>query len=217
MIWLLFPIGVFSFVMLVAISLFCAPDWPRRLAGRARVLETASSDPGRASWLGLRGLALAYLALQALLPFRHVLYAGPVNWTEEGFRFAWRVMLIEKTGHVEYEVRTVLPQRQFRILPREELTALQLKMMSTQPDMIQDYARHLADRFRASGYRGVEIRANAWVAFNGRPSQRLVDPTVDLARVPRNLSPKDWIVPLGAGARATPQLTHETIRKLSRL
>ena len=60
-----------------------------------------------------------------------------MNWTEEAFRFAWRVMLIEKSGSVEYRVRT--ERGESRLLPRTELTPLQYKMMSTDPDMISTY------------------------------------------------------------------------------
>jgi hypothetical protein len=225
-IWLLFPIGVFSFVMLVAITIFFSPSWPRRAFARlstlvrseAREQHTADrvSQSSAARPL-LIGLALAYVAVQWLLPLRHFLYAGPVNWTEQGFRFAWRVMLVEKTGHVEYEIASSSPRRRFRHLPRDELMPLQVKMMSTQPDMIHDYARHLAARYEALGYRDVEVRADAWVAFNGRPSQRLIDPTADLAREPRSLRAKSWIVPLQARHGNPVPAQHETVPKLSRL
>jgi vitamin K-dependent gamma-carboxylase len=42
----------------------------------------------------------------------------------------------------------------------------------------------------------VRVYASAWAALNGRPRQRLIDPDVDLMRVPRSLAPKSWIVPL---------------------
>jgi vitamin K-dependent gamma-carboxylase len=227
-IWLLFPIGVFSFVMLLALTIFFSPSWPRLAFAKLTPLVRSQraphgaerSSPPSAARTGrplLIALALAYVAVQLLLPLRHLLYAGPVNWTEQGFRFAWRVMLIEKTGRVEYEVVSSAPRHRFRILPRDELTPLQVKMLSTQPDMIHDYARHLADRYEARGYRDVEVRADAWVAFNGRPSQRLIDPTVDLAREPRSLRAKSWIVPLQTGRKKPVPAQQETVPKLSRL
>jgi hypothetical protein len=33
------------------------------------------------------------------------------------------------------------------------------------------------------------------VSLNGRPSQLLIDPDVDLSRVPRSLGRKDWVLP----------------------
>jgi hypothetical protein len=68
--------------------------------------------------------------------------------------------------------------------------------MSTQPDMIADYARHLRERYEERGCRNARVFADAWVAFNGRSSRRLVDPNTDLARVPRSFAPKPWILPL---------------------
>jgi hypothetical protein len=201
-VWLLFPIGMFSWIMLAALSVFFAPSWPRRwLAPGHRDLAPAPAQLARRPlprW-GLP-LALTYLLLQCLLPLRHLAYPGPVNWTEEGFRFAWRVMLIEKTGQVEYEVRSTGPARRFRVYPRRELTPLQYRMLSTQPDMIQDYALHLARRYRHAGLRDVRVHAHAWASLNGRPAQRLIDPAVDLAAAPRTLAPARWIVPLAASA-----------------
>jgi hypothetical protein len=122
-----------------------------------------------------------YLALQLWLPLRHLAYPGAVNWSEQGFRFAWRVMLIEKTGHVELRVHDTATGQRWSVSPRHELTPLQLSMMSTQPDMIAQYARHIAARFRAQGHARVEVYADAWASLNGRPAQRLLDETVDLA------------------------------------
>jgi vitamin K-dependent gamma-carboxylase len=198
-IWALFPVGVFSFVMLVAISVFFAPDWPRRFAGR--VVRLAPFTPGGPlakprAWV--LSIAAAYVVVQLLVPLRFALYPGAVNWTEQGFRFAWRVMLVEKSGQVEYDVVTESPRGRFHVYPRSELTPLQLRQMATQPDMIADYARHLRQSYEARGYRNVRVFADAWVSFNGRRSQRLVDPEVDLAAAPRSFAPKPWILPLDA-------------------
>jgi hypothetical protein len=139
---------------------------------------------------------LAYLLLQASLPLRHLLYPGEVNWHEQGFRFAWRVMLVEKAGQAQFRVVTDAEDRSFVVYPREQLTPLQYKMMSTQPDMIQQFARHLARRFIEQGHERVRVYADVWVSLNGRPRQRLIDPDVDLASAPWSLAPKRWILPL---------------------
>jgi vitamin K-dependent gamma-carboxylase len=205
-IWLLFPVGVFSFVMLVAITVFFEPNWPRRFV--VRLVRLAPYAPA-ARFASPRPLAVvlatAFVAVQLFVPLRHALYPGSVNWTEQGFRFAWRVMLVEKSGRVEYDVTTSAGR--FRVYPRDELTQLQLRQMATQPDMIEQYAHHLRERFEADGYRDVRVRADAWVAFNGRRSQRLIDPTVDLASTERSFSPKPWILPLSE-PRVAPRLAH---------
>jgi vitamin K-dependent gamma-carboxylase len=187
-IWLLFPVGMFSFIMLTAITVF-------REAKPVEALEAA-----RAPRLGLQraalGFAAAWLVVQLVVPMRGLLYPGELHWTEQGFRFGWRVMLIEKAGWVEYRVVSGSPPVVQRIAPRAELTPLQVKAMSTQPDMILDYAHHLAERARQErGVEQVSVYADAFANLNGGPSQRLVDPAVDLAAQPRGLTAAPWIVP----------------------
>ena len=125
-----------------------------------------------------------------------MLYPGAVNWTEEGFRFAWRVMLIEKTGRVELHVRDPRTGERFTVSPREELNPRQLAMMSTQPDMIAQYARHLARRFAAQGRPGVEVYADSFASLNGRRPQRLIDPNANLALPAATLARRGYVVPL---------------------
>jgi len=188
-VWLLFPIGVFSWVMLAAATVFFDPDWPRRLLRRPDTPEVHSSlAPAR--WVG--ALLVLHLGLQIVIPLRFLAYPGAVNWTEEGFRFAWRVMLVEKTGEVELLVESDALEQPVTIYPRRELTPLQYKMMSTEPDMIHQYALAVAERYGGRA----RVHARAYASLNGRPSQPLIDERIDLAAEPRSLAPKRWIVPL---------------------
>lgn len=209
-IWLLFPVGVFSWVMLISITIFFDPAWPMRavtwLASRLPrwrrlALPAARATAPHAGRGGLRRgwvlLAIGYFAVQIAVPLRFVAFPGNVNWTEEGFRFAWRVMLIEKTGQLEYRLYADGVEEPTVVYPRQELTRLQYRMIVTQPDMIHDFARVIASRHRALGHRGVRVFADSWVALNGRPSQRMIDPNVDLAAEPRRLGHAPWILPQG--------------------
>jgi hypothetical protein len=72
--------------------------------------------------------------------------------------------------------------------PADMLTPVQARMAATQPDMIRQIADFLLEKHPAA-----EIRADAWASLNGRPSERLIDPDVDLARAPNGLAPKPWI------------------------
>ena len=64
------------------------------------------------------------------------------------------------------------------------------------PDMILQFAHHLAKRFRKETGRDAAVYARIHVSLNGRRPQMLIDPTVDLARTPRNLWHAKWILPL---------------------
>jgi vitamin K-dependent gamma-carboxylase len=200
LIWLLFPIGIFSFLMLTSATLFFDPRWPRAAIARFRLESEDASVPdslpmpGRPTPRWLLAVLGAYIALSIAMPLRFLLYPGASSWTEQGFRFAWRVMLTEKTGHVEFEIVDPSGER-IHLNPRADLTPLQYAMMATQPDMIHQYAQHLARRYDR-GHGRVRVYAHAWAALNGRPSQHLIDPSVDLAAEPRTLGPKRFIVPL---------------------
>lgn len=187
-VWALFPIGIFSPLMLLGATLFLPPDWPRR---RPHPLPDTPHHLPRPAL----ALAALYLTLQLLMPLRHHLYPGPVDWTEEGFRFAWRVMLIHKTGRAEF--RVVTPERTRVVHPTEHLTALQHEQMVTQPDLMHAFAHELARRERAAGHPDVRVYADAWVSLNGRPARRIIDPTIDLAAEPRaSFAPARYILPL---------------------
>jgi vitamin K-dependent gamma-carboxylase len=193
---LLLPIGIFPVLMIGLTTIFLRPDWPALVARRVTLPEVVAAPASRAALAPAATLLLAaYLSLQLLLPLRHLAYPGEVNWTEEGFRFAWRVMLIEKTGSVELRVHDPATGQTWRVSPRRELTRMQLQMMSTQPDMIAQYARHVAARF-AREDAAVEVYADAWVSLNGRRPQRLIDPAVDLAQPENAFARRAYVLAL---------------------
>jgi hypothetical protein len=78
----LFRIGIFPWLMLATLTLFPAPDWPRRLWARGQKNEvpgsgiSPSTNPhSHARWQMAELVLLhLYLALQLLLPLRHWLY-----------------------------------------------------------------------------------------------------------------------------------------------
>ncbi|MDB4972254.1 MAG: Vitamin K-dependent gamma-carboxylase [Myxococcaceae bacterium] len=186
----LFQIGLFPYLMIVGSLLFLAPDWPRRLlrlAPLARSSAAFSFGPKQALPLAL------YALVQVLLPLRHWLYPGNVLWTEQGYRFSWNVMLIEKTGTARFTVVDRASGQRRSVSPRALLTRWQNKAMATQPDMILAFAHELARRERAEG-RDVAIYADVFIVLNGRPPQRLVDPTVDLTREHEGFAPKRWLL-----------------------
>jgi hypothetical protein len=193
LIWLLFPVGIFSWLMLASATLFFDPSWPRCLLPNAVRMRSTPRGPPPIGALQLGAMAL-YAVLQLGVPLRFLAYPGDVNWSEEAFRFSWRVMLTEKTGSVEYRVMTATPAAHFVVNPRSELSEFQYRMLSTQPDMIHEYALYLAERYRNAGHRGVQVFAESHAALNGRPARRLIDESVDLAQEPRSLRPKRWIL-----------------------
>lgn len=194
--WLLFPIGIFPWLMILGATLFASPAWPQKLWPKHE-LNTASQAPptskpiSRALLVVIVGFAL----FQALMPLRHLLYPGSVHWHEQGYRFSWKVMLNEKTGAATFKLTDPGTGRTRIILPSAYLSPLQEKMMSTQPDMILEFAHQLAREHQLKTGRWPEVRAEVWVSWNGRPMAPLIDEEVDLASRDDGLMPYDWVLP----------------------
>ena len=200
----LFMIGVFPYMMIAASLIFFAPDWPRRLLARLGKPTGADSklpsqvvpSPRRPSVLARFAVltTLIILAVQIVVPLRHYFYPGPVQWNEEGYRFAWRVLLTEKVGQVEYRISDGTTGQAWTERPSNYLSPLQAERMTTQPDLILATAHVIRDHYAGQG-RDVQVRANAFVSFNGRPYARLIDPHADLAQERQGLGAKAWILP----------------------
>lgn len=196
----LFSIGVFPWLSLAATSLFFAPDWPQRFLRISRWSSVTPVRPPHRAWWAL---ASAYLAVQLLVPLRHHLYPGPVSWTEEGHRFAWHMLLRHKDTALVFLLRDRASGAVWEVAPDAVLTEEQAEAMASRPYMIQQLAVELRRRARIELGADVEVYANAWASLNGRPWQRLIDPSVDLARVPDDpLAHAPWIVPLEEGSEA---------------
>ncbi len=188
----LFPIGLFPWLMVLGASVLLPPDWPRAWMGwmgrRLGCWKSKRTLP--ALKMGPLLVLFSVVTLLSLIPARGLLSPGNSAWTERGYRFSWKVMLNEKTGLVEY--RVLQDGRSWTVYPAQELGPIQTAQLRTQPDLIRDYALHLALRHGA----GAQVYAESWASLNGRPTQRLVRPSVDLTQPLRTLEAQDWITPL---------------------
>lgn len=196
---LLFPIGMFPFLMMLGALGFFAPDWPLQLPWLGRRMQAhlsahAVGQPPRVARFALALMAL-HLVVQVLFPLRCFLYPDHVRWHEQGMRWSWRVMVREKNGTTVFAVHAPTTGRRWQVQPRKYLTSLQEREMAGQPDLILQLAQRIAADARASGWGEVEVRAEALVSLNGRRAQLLVDPQRDLAKVRDGLAPYDWVLP----------------------
>lgn len=193
----LFLIGVFPWLMIAALTLYLPADWARRagLVGRFRTAVAAPLGTAVRPRLTLAVLG-AWVAFQLLFPFRHLLYPGKVDWTEQGHRFSWRMKLRDKRGDIRYVAVDPESQRAFPISDLDTVvTKAQHRMLLHDPQMMRQLAVHLAQGLREAGRGELEVRVLTSISLNGRPPQPLVDPKADLARVPQGAA-GSWIEPL---------------------
>ncbi len=198
----LFNIGIFPWLMLLTTPVFFPPSMLRKAANAIGVItETAEFLPAESSrpTVGRAVCVLAiavYVAIQVVVPFRHVLYPGNPSWTEEGHRFSWHMKLHDKSGKAVFIVKDPEFGQTWIVHPEDYLTQRQVSKLPSHPDMILQFSHYLQQVWREKGHTNVEVYADVRVSLNGRPRVPLVNRKVDLTQQRRSLAPATWIRPL---------------------
>ena len=193
---LLFPIGIFPYVMIAATLIFFSGSDFRRFAGLLRKPKAAAIPLSKTRGLSnpIKLILLLFFIIQLFLPLRHHVYPGDTNWTMEGYRFAWRVMLNEKAGFATFRVVDNTTGMTQVAYPSQHLSDQQARHLVYQPDMIWQFARYLGQNHSFDPRHDIAVYAEVWVTRNGRPARLLIDPSVDLLSVPRDVFAADWIL-----------------------
>jgi hypothetical protein len=202
---ILFPIGVFPYVMIISSLLFFDADFHQKvlsiLAKSIRIpmllFDNGKEKQPEPTYLYKTKILFisSFIAFQLLFPFRYLLYPTELFWTEEGFRFSWRVMLMEKAGYATFKVKDAISKKEITINNSHFLTSFQEKQMAFQPDFILEYAHYLHNYYKKQGINNPEVYVESYVALNGRLSQKYIDPKINLAKENENFEHKNWILP----------------------
>jgi len=223
---LLFQIGMFPWLMISATLIFFSENFHIRIINNAerltrnaerltrnaeRLTRNAERLTRNAERLTLNAERLTrkavfqklqlillgiFFLFQLIIPFRFLLYPGTLLWTEEGYRFSWRVMLMEKGGTSFFYVRDGLSGKKREVNNSNFLTPYQERMMETQPDMILQYAQILRRHYEAEGMKNPEITVESYVTLNGSGSRLFIDSSINLAEEKETwFGHKQWILP----------------------
>jgi Vitamin K-dependent gamma-carboxylase len=204
----LFPIGVFPMVMIGCTLIFFSENFHEKIIvffqkGAFSVEKKSFVSKfieNRNIWL--HRFFIVFIVFQLLLPMRYLLYPGSLFWTEEGFRFSWRVMLMHKEGNAQFYIKDQKTGGEIEVPNDEFLTKRQIDHMSTQPDMIIQFAHLLKEKFQDSvliinekAYRIHQptVHADVYVALNGRPSQLMISKSVNLTAKKYDLRNRSWL------------------------
>ena len=110
-----------------------------------------------------KSILVILLILQLFIPLRHNLYEGELFWTEQGYKFSWRVMLVEKKGNISFTVIDEKSDKRTVINNEDYLTPFQEKQMSFQPEMILQFAHYLKSEVIKNGYVKPNITVDSYV------------------------------------------------------
>ena len=202
---ILFPIGMFPYVMIVSSLIFFEAGFHHKiilflkrilnyffkLKQKIVVKEIYNFKHQKITIIVLS----LFFIIQLFLPFRYALYPNELFWTEEGYRFSWRVMLMEKMGYANFKIANSKTGNFFYVDNQDFLTPLQEKQMSFQPDFILEYAHFLGDHFKSKGHKNIQVFVESYVALNGRLSQPFINKNIDLYQQKETFNPKEWILP----------------------
>ena len=205
---ILFPIGMFPYIMIIStIIFFDAKVHQQILAFIERILKIfkikkQNLDKSIVQIEHYKGRKLSraiiftFLLLQLLIPWRYLLYPGEVFWNEQGYRFSWRVMLMEKKGSSVFKIKNLKNNSFFYVNNDDFLSDVQQKQMSFQPDMILEYGHYLGNHFKSQGHQNIGVFVESYVSLNGRLSQQFIDPSANLMELKDTFKHKYWINPL---------------------
>jgi hypothetical protein len=208
----MFPIGVFPFVMIISTLIFFPESFHEKIIRSLHILfnvkneqEISSTPAKKKNKKNIQASLIAlYVAVQMLVPIRYLFYDGDLFWTEQGYRFSWRVMLIEKVGYAQFYIHDPASDNKKLINTRTYLTPQQEKMMATQPDMILQFAHHLRDTYKDTiimENNGAQIRisdpkitAEIYVSLFNKGSRLFINSDVNLSKIKRGFHAKDWVL-----------------------
>ena len=197
-----FPgIGMFPYVMIVCSLIFFSGSFHEKLLSALPFYKKADAVAATNNTYTFNNRKLInwtvgiYIFIQLLIPIRFLFYPGHLFWHEEGYRFSWRVMLMEKSGAAYFTVKDKATHQRYEVTNAAYLTALQEKMMSTQPDMIVKYAHYLAKEYKKKGMQNPEVYGEVYVSLNGERSKLFIDTTVNLAQQQVGWQHYNWVLP----------------------
>ena len=203
----LFPIGMFPLIMIVSAIIFFDASFHQKIIGflstyllknKSTIKEVKNYNYKKGRRKIVVTIVTLFLCIQVLFPWRYLLYPGELFWTEEGYRFSWRVMLMEKAGFANFKIVDGKTKKFFYVDNKDFLTSFQEKQMSFQPDFILEYAHYLGDHFKSQGHKNIQVFVESYVALNGSLSAIFINPKIDLYQQKESFKHKDWIVPFSS-------------------
>jgi vitamin K-dependent gamma-carboxylase len=202
----MFNIGIFPWFMIFATTIFFEPNWTRRFIqsfGNSIWPVSISSKKNLTSEDKLNihqkrtmTFLFVWIIIMVIIPLRHILIPGNVNWTEEGQKFSWFMKLRTKDEIASF---TVLDKKTGNVLPLnvyDHILPWQKNIMQDKPNLIWQFCHFVKDDYRKKGI-DVSVYANVKASLNGRKYQQLTDSTVDIASLPFDyFTHSSWILQL---------------------
>ncbi len=215
-------IGVFPFIMISTLILFIDPKYLTKVFTGTQDIKYKHKSPQL-----LKYCITVFLIVQIILPFRHILFKGYVDYNGIGQRFSWRMKSMCKNptteGIIQFSVFEQKSKKQiahFHLLNMQEqfkqsgiheniyLTENQIKKLLYYPDLLPIFTKKIesiiSNHTKENYNKKLKFRisANCHIKFMERPSQALINTSIDLTEMSglntnkwlNNLEQKPWSV-----------------------
>jgi len=199
-------IGFFPFIMIASLILFVDPNWleGKFLANNARLLSRQKFK------IHITYILLLFLSLQIIIPFRHILFKGYVDYNGIGQRFSWRLKNMYKepktAGLIEFTVLTSKKDTvsTFNLFNVDKaniiLTDRQKTNLIYYPNMIPFFAKKVEKKFQESINNkqfDFIITGKCEIGFMGRKEELIFSPEIDLTKISSlTYKTNTWLNPL---------------------
>lgn len=193
-----FQIGVFPYMALALLLFFYNGRELRTFLNRKRNIypKYEKSNDVQISTSNQKMILIAFtvwFAIQLILPIRHHFIEGDVNWTEEGHRMSWRMMLRTKQGRMHINVIDNETGQRKVVHALDYLTPKQYVRVATHPDMMWQFVQILKKEYAGQD---ISIFIRGWVTLNGGKAYPLFKSDYDMAHVDwDHFRHAEWIWP----------------------
>ncbi|WP_282086737.1 HTTM domain-containing protein [Aquimarina algiphila] len=193
---IVFQIGIFPYLSLAFSVFFFSKEKIHRIFMKKKEFYTASEMVIPSYKRFVVPIMTVWFLIQITLPVRHWFIPGDVLWTEEGHRMSWRMMLRGRSGITNFYILDKNdPEAKRKYINKTNyLSRKQLRLVSTKPDAMWQFAQHLKEKYATEG-KDIAVYVNSKISINGKEQKVFIDPEVDLANVPWNyFSTNPWII-----------------------
>ncbi len=185
-------IGVFPFLMISTLVLFIDPVKFQKLLNVKKIEKVILPNKSF-----VNQLIVFFIIVQLLLPFRHVLVKGNVDYNGVGQRFAWRMKIMYKESKIDFFLKNKLTGDKYNVDVTKMLTPIQYNNLKYYPDLILPLAHKMKSHAISEfGIKFPEVTCVFKTSFMGKKEQLLFSPKKDLTLIPINSKASNWIFEL---------------------
>ena len=141
-----------------------------------------------------QNLIICFLIIQLILPFRHILFKGYVDYNGIGQRFSWRMKIMYKESKINYFITNNISKEKYSVNIRPMLTNKQFNNLKYYPDLIIPLAKKIKLEAKEKfNIQNAKVTCEYKTKFMGGEEHLLFSPELDLAKMDEKIKVNKWL------------------------